>query len=94
MGIFVANKLVKLFNPKNHMISKSKIYVLGVIFKEDYFDIRNSKVIDIVSELKEYYIFVEVEQLIKKKIRIALFGIDEFKKEHLDGVEVMLKMYG
>jgi hypothetical protein len=32
--------------------------------------------------------------LIKKKIRIALFGIDEFKKEHLEGVGVVLKMYG
>jgi len=41
-----------------------------------------------------FQLIERVEQLIKKKIRIALFGIDEFKKEHLDGVEVMLKMYG
>jgi hypothetical protein len=35
-----------------------------------------------------------VEQLIKKKIRIALFEMDEFKNEYLEGVGVVLKMYG
>ncbi len=41
-----------------------------------------------------FQLIEKVEQLIKKKIRIALLGIDEFKKEHLNGVMVELKMYG
>jgi len=41
-----------------------------------------------------FQLIEKVEQLIKKKIRIALFGMDEFNKEHLEGVGVVLKMYG
>jgi UDP-N-acetyl-D-galactosamine dehydrogenase len=48
MGMFVANKLVKLMIAKNHLISESKVLILGITFKEDCPDIRNSKVIDIV----------------------------------------------
>jgi UDP-N-acetyl-D-galactosamine dehydrogenase len=60
MGMFVANKLVKLLISKNHLISKSKVLVLGITFKEDCPDIRNSKVIDIVRELQQFNITVEV----------------------------------
>jgi UDP-N-acetyl-D-galactosamine dehydrogenase len=60
MGMFVANKLVKLLIAKNYVISKSKVLVLGITFKEDCPDIRNSKVIDIVKELQQFNIDVEV----------------------------------
>ncbi len=60
MGIFVANKLVKLLISKNHVISKSNVLVLGITFKEDCPDIRNSKVIDIVKELQQFSINVDV----------------------------------
>lgn len=60
MGMFVANKLVKLLIAKNHIISKSKVLVLGITFKEDCPDIRNSKVIDIINELKQFNIKVDV----------------------------------
>jgi UDP-N-acetyl-D-galactosamine dehydrogenase len=60
MGMFVANKLVKLLIAKNHVISKSKVLVLGITFKEDCPDIRNSKVIDIVRELQQFKINVDV----------------------------------
>jgi UDP-N-acetyl-D-galactosamine dehydrogenase len=60
MGLFVANKIVKLLIAKNHVISKSNVLVLGITFKEDCPDIRNSKVIDIVKELKQFNINVDV----------------------------------
>lgn len=60
MGIFVANKFVKLLISKNHLISKSNVLVLGITFKEDCPDIRNSKVIDIVKELQQFNINVDV----------------------------------
>ncbi len=60
MVMFVANKLVKLLIAKNHVIPKSKVLVLGITFKEDCPDIRNSKVIDIVNELKQFNINVDV----------------------------------
>lgn len=60
MGMFVANKLVKLLIAKNYVISKSRVLVLGITFKEDCPDIRNSKVIDIVKELEQFKINVDV----------------------------------
>jgi UDP-N-acetyl-D-galactosamine dehydrogenase len=60
MGMFVANKLVKLLIAKHHVISKSNVLVLGITFKEDCPDIRNSKVIDIVKELQQFNINVDV----------------------------------
>ena len=60
MGIFVANKLVKLLIAKDQVISKSNVLVLGITFKEDCPDIRNSKVIDIVQELQQFNINVDV----------------------------------
>ena len=60
MGIFVANKLVKLLIAKNHIISKSRALILGITFKENCPDIRNSKVIDINDELLQFGMHVDV----------------------------------
>ena len=60
MGMFVANKVIKLLIAKNHIIAKSKVLILGITFKEDCPDIRNSKVVDIVRELEQFNIIVDV----------------------------------
>ncbi len=60
MGMFVANKVVKLLIKKEHKVNSSKALILGVTFKENCPDIRNSKVIDIYNELLQYGINVEV----------------------------------
>lgn len=60
MGIFIANKVVKLLISKNHIISRSKVLILGITFKENCPDIRNSKVIDIINELKQFNMVVDV----------------------------------
>jgi len=60
MGIFVANKVVKLMIQKGHTIKGSKVLVLGITFKENCPDIRNSRVIDVIRELKEFGINVDV----------------------------------
>ena len=60
MGIFVANKLVKLLIAKGLVVSKSNVLVLGITFKEDCPDIRNSKVIDIIKELEQFKINIDV----------------------------------
>ncbi|MDD8017233.1 MAG: nucleotide sugar dehydrogenase [Bacteroidota bacterium] len=54
MGAYVAKKLIQLMIKKGHKIDKAKILVLGITFKENCPDVRNSKVVDIVSELKEF----------------------------------------
>lgn len=54
MGIYVANQVIKLMIKKGHKIEGSKVLVLGITFKENCPDIRNSKVIDVIQELKEF----------------------------------------
>jgi len=60
MGKFVAQKVVKLMVEKGKVIKNAKVLVLGFAFKENCPDTRNTKVIDIYKELKEFNIDVEV----------------------------------
>ncbi|MEE4258083.1 MAG: Vi polysaccharide biosynthesis UDP-N-acetylglucosamine C-6 dehydrogenase TviB [Bacteroidales bacterium] len=59
MGGFVAGQIVKLMIKKEQRIAGSKALVLGITFKENCPDIRNSRVIDIISELTEFGIEVD-----------------------------------
>lgn len=54
MGAYVANQTIKYMNKKGVMVKDSKILILGVTFKENCPDIRNTKVVDIYSTLEEY----------------------------------------
>ena len=60
MGMHVANSVVKLINKKGMAIKGAKALVLGITFKENCPDIRNSKVIDVIRELTDFGIQVEV----------------------------------
>ncbi len=57
---FIASKLMKLMIQKDHKIKGSKVLILGVTFKENCPDIRNTKVIDIYTELTEFGADVEI----------------------------------
>ncbi|MES2628612.1 MAG: nucleotide sugar dehydrogenase [Bacteroidota bacterium] len=59
MGMFVANKVVKLMISKGLQIKDGRALVLGITFKENCPDIRNSKVIDVINELKGFGINVD-----------------------------------
>ena len=54
MGDYVANQTIKLMNKKGIVVKDSKILILGVTFKENCPDIRNTKVVDIYHTLAEY----------------------------------------
>lgn len=60
MGKFVATKVVKLMNQKGHRVKGSKVLILGITFKENCPDIRNSKVPDIYKELKSHGVAVDI----------------------------------
>lgn len=60
MGIFVGGKLIKLLIKKGHKIEGSKVLILGITFKENCPDIRNSRVIDVYQELKEFGVQIDV----------------------------------
>ncbi len=54
MGEYVANQAIKLMNKKGVMVKDAKILLLGITFKENCPDIRNTKIVDIYSTLTEY----------------------------------------
>ncbi|WP_303181073.1 nucleotide sugar dehydrogenase [uncultured Butyricimonas sp.] len=54
MGEYVANQVIKLMNKKGVLVKDSKILILGVTFKENCPDIRNTKIVDVYNLLKEY----------------------------------------
>jgi UDP-N-acetyl-D-galactosamine dehydrogenase len=60
MGIFIAGKVVKLMIKKGIKINGSKALILGITFKENCPDIRNSKVIDIYHELQQFDVNVDI----------------------------------
>lgn len=60
IGAYVASQLVKLLMKAGKVVNRSKVLVLGITFKENCPDIRNSRVIDIVEELKDFEIKVDV----------------------------------
>ena len=60
MGSYVAHEVVKLMIRKDCKVKGGKVLVLGITFKENCPDIRNSKVIDVVEELEKYNLDVTI----------------------------------
>ena len=60
MGQWVASQIIKLLIQKGHAVKNVKILVLGITFKENCPDIRNTKAIDVINELKSYGCGVDV----------------------------------
>ena len=60
MGAYVAQQVVKLMTERRIMVGDSRILILGLAFKENCPDLRNSKVIDIINELRRFDAGVDV----------------------------------
>lgn len=60
MGEYVVSQLVKQMMKKRIQIDGARVLIMGLTFKENCPDLRNTKVIDIVNELKEYNITVDI----------------------------------
>ncbi|WP_169972981.1 MULTISPECIES: Vi polysaccharide biosynthesis UDP-N-acetylglucosamine C-6 dehydrogenase TviB [unclassified Campylobacter] len=60
MGKYAASQVIKLMIKKGVTISSAKVLVLGLTFKENCPDIRNSRVIDVIDELKDFGCTVDV----------------------------------
>jgi UDP-N-acetyl-D-galactosamine dehydrogenase len=91
MGIHVANTYIKLLVSKNIPVKNSKALILGITFKEDCPDIRNTKVIDVINELKEFQIEVDVfdsnanRDEVEKELGIELLA-DLKETDEYDGI--------
>jgi UDP-N-acetyl-D-galactosamine dehydrogenase len=60
MGFYIGKQTVKRIIAQGKHIQDSKVLVMGATFKEDVSDIRNSKVIDVISELKSFQVHVDI----------------------------------
>jgi len=79
---FIANKVLKLMIQKDHKILNSNVLILGITFKENCPDIRNTKVVDIYRELCEFGLTVDIYD--------PWASADEVKHEY--GVEMIEKL--
>ncbi len=60
MGIYVANQVIKLMIKKSQQIDGAKVLILGITFKENCPDIRNSRVIDLINQMQEFGTSVDI----------------------------------
>ncbi|WP_259067284.1 nucleotide sugar dehydrogenase [Mucilaginibacter sp. X4EP1] len=87
MGVFVANKVIKLMIKKGHHIDGCRALILGITFKENCPDTRNSQVIDIYNELEQFGLNVDIydphanPEAVKEQYHIDL--VDLTKVDHL-----------
>jgi UDP-N-acetyl-D-galactosamine dehydrogenase len=90
MGEYVVNRVVKLMNRKRIHVCQSNILILGLTFKENCPDIRNTRVIDIIKELKGYDANVDVyDPWADPDETRAEYGVDlvqELPEGHYDAI--------
>lgn len=76
MGAYVAQQCIKAMTRKNIPITQARILIMGLTFKENCTDIRNTRVVDIVKELQEFQCLVDVfDPLANKEEVYNTYGI-------------------
>lgn len=91
MGKFVAEQTVKRLTRHGHRVSDAKVAVLGLTFKENCPDLRNSRVVDIVNELREYCCKVVVhDPLASPAEAMEEYGIELCEFEDLRNCQAVI----
>ena len=92
MAKYVAQETIKEMIQKNdrkHMIKNSVVAILGVTFKENCPDIRNSKVFDLISELAEYGLKIVCHDPVANAAEVKQhYGIDLISWDDLNNLEI------
>ena len=90
MGLHVASCIVKLMQQKELPLS-SKALILGITFKENTGDTRNSRVVDVYRELQEFGLHVEVHDPLADAYQVHKeYGIELVQDPNLNNYEVIL----
>ena len=91
MGKYIAQRTIKEMIKAGHNVLSSTVTVLGLTFKENCSDIRNSKVVDIIEELKDHGIQVQVcDPLVNASKALAEYKIRLTKMENLRPAEAVI----
>ncbi len=84
MGKFIAEQAVKLMANRGHRICGARVAILGLTFKENCPDLRNSRVVDIIAELREYGCDIQVhDPLADPAEALAEYGLSLCGREEL-----------
>jgi UDP-N-acetyl-D-galactosamine dehydrogenase len=95
MSKYVAEKTIKLMIKKGLPIKDSKVLILGITFKENCPDVRNTKVVDIISELQEYGCKVDVTDYWADKDEVKHeYGIDLIDDYNFDDYKAIIVAVG
>jgi UDP-N-acetyl-D-galactosamine dehydrogenase len=90
MGSYIANEIVRMMIKNNVTVKGANVLLLGITFKENCPDVRNTRVVDIIRELKSYDVNVTIYDPWANPGEVAHeYGIDtvtEMPKEQFDGV--------
>ena len=91
MGLHVASSIVKLLHQKDLPVKGSKALILGLAFKENTGDVRNSKVVDVYQELKSFGMEVDVhDPLANPEQAMSEYGIALIKGVVLENYQAIL----
>ena len=91
MAKYIASECIKLMMKNDLIVKKSKILIMGLTFKENCPDIRNTKVIDLINEFKEYECEISVfdpcansEEVLNKYDISLISNFDEFDYDYFE----------
>lgn len=91
MAKYVAENTIKSLIKANKRVNGAKVAVLGITFKEDCPDTRNTKVVDIINELKEYGIDIIVTDPVSDKNElIEEYGIELIEFNEINNVDAII----
>ena len=91
MGKYVAERVVKLMIQEGKQINRTRVGVLGITFKEDVPDLRNTRVVDIIAELADYGVDILVhDPLADPDEAKAYYGVDLKTLDQLKGVDALV----
>lgn len=91
MGKHIATSLIKEMIKKDMKVQGAKVTVLGLTFKENVPDLRNSRVIDVIDELKEFGVEVQVTDAhAEKEDAIREYGIELMDYENLQPADAVI----
>jgi len=94
MPKYVANLVIKGLNEKGKVLKGSKVLIIGVTFKENVKDYRNSKVKDLIEELKEYGIEVlGCDPFLDNEIVEKVFGVKNYKFDEVNKVDAIVVVH-
>ncbi|WP_404455591.1 nucleotide sugar dehydrogenase [Oceanobacillus kapialis] len=91
MGKYIASNIIKKMITTKQNIDGAKIAILGITFKENVGDVRNTKIIDIINELKDYGVEVLVHDPVAETEAVkGEFGIDLVKQDELKDLDCVV----